>query len=123
MISRNHQREDVLHNLAKRKGMTENMLVTAKRQIADHKAGTEKLEPAVRYMEESKIGRFVPTNVSCIHFSLTQKHHESIDLQEYDRIEKRIEILTRKLLQMRDVDDMVRPPQANTFFVPDVVHY
>lgn len=71
MISRNHQREDVLHNLAKRKGMTESMLVTAKRQIADHKAGTEKLEPAVRCIEEPKIARFVPTNVSCIHFSHT----------------------------------------------------
>ena len=50
-------------------------------------------------------------------------HHLFIYPQEYDRIEKRIEILTRKLSQMRDVDDMVRSTSGTKFCVSDPVDY
>ena len=80
-------------------------------------------------MVKSMVAGFFQTNVSSLlHFSHTQQHrqrqqHFFIYPQEYDRIEKRIEILTRKLSQLRDVDDMVRSTSGTKFCVSDPVDY
>jgi hypothetical protein len=88
------------------------MLETTKTKLRNHKAGIEKVDTKVRWWGDVRMWMKPPSFLRRKTLNFLKNY-----VQEYQALERRVEVLEKKLVQMDNVDERVSFPHKLCCYV------